>query len=70
MAEYRIIPSKYAGHKVQVRRWWWPFWESINDSIIPLTLEEAIEWAKMHAKTSSGENCVYLGKWSGGQWRK
>lgn len=25
-SKYRIVPDRYLGYEVQVKKWYWPFW--------------------------------------------
>lgn len=29
-SQYRIVTDKYAGHEVQIRHWYFPFWEQVS----------------------------------------
>ena len=60
MSKYRIIEYHHHGYKVQIFRWWWPFWIEADFVNTHYTIEDALEFAKHHATRKP----IYLGKLS------
>lgn len=42
---YRIVQDNFMGYEVQIRRWWWPFWQEWGHNTFH-TIEKAEAWAK------------------------
>lgn len=50
MSEYRIVRDNYAGYEVQVRRWWWPFWQQCGFCNTHCSIERAEQYAIRHSR--------------------
>lgn len=59
MTEYRIVTDRFNGFEVQLRRWWWPFWQQANFSNTHTSVEKAEAWARVYAR---GSVVKYLGR--------
>ena len=39
--QFRIVTDNYAGYEVQVRRWYFPFWQQIDFTSTHITVSSA-----------------------------
>lgn len=46
----RVVRDRYAGHEVQFRHWWMPFYFQLGGTNTHRTLEEAICYAQNYHK--------------------
>jgi hypothetical protein len=49
-AEYRVVTDRYCGYEVQYRPRFWPFWRQANGNNTHSTLDEAVTYARRHAR--------------------
>jgi len=48
--KYRICKDKFCGYRLEIKYWWWPFWENVDSSYGTntfSTVEEAEEFHKI-----------------------
>lgn len=45
---YRVVHGTAGGYRLEVLRWWWPFWTTVGSWYYTVT--EAEEYAKAHAQ--------------------
>jgi hypothetical protein len=49
-AEYRVVTDRFSGYEVQYRPRFWPFWRQANGNNTSHTLDEAVTYARRHAR--------------------
>jgi hypothetical protein len=57
--EYRIVRDFWAGYAVEVRYWYWPFWDALSCATHATPLE-ASDWLK--ARLEREQWSLYLGR--------
>jgi hypothetical protein len=49
-AEYRVVTDRFSGYEVQYRTRFWRFWRQANGNNTQNTLNEAVTYARQHAR--------------------